>query len=37
MTEEEKKRSERVEIFCWIGILAFIAFLLIIAGASLNS
>ncbi len=36
MTEEEKNRSERVEIFCWMAILAFVAGMLILAGVSLN-
>jgi len=36
MTEEEKKRSERVEIFCWLALLAIVAGMLIVAGVSLN-
>ena len=36
MNKEEKERAERVEIFCWIGLLAFVATMLLIASFSLN-
>ena len=36
MNKEEKERSERVEIFCWLFLLFFVAGMLMMAALSLN-